>query len=264
MLPVWIKQLTDADPTVRYEAAQNLGTSDDHQAVDPLIGVLSDSNSKVQYAAFSALVKIGSGRAARPIADVLMSAPSSRMWELLKLNIGMRLRNGLLDLIDPGDAQTADLLMDGLERGSLDETQQAIVVRMLGRTADSRLVDPFIALLNDQSETMQSAAADALGWIGDRRAVEPLLRLTGSDTPAALRESAMDALGRLGDDRALEPLLNALNDRDEWVRRAAVVALGMLGGDKAQHALVESLKDTEMVQNAAFEAIKKISRQQHE
>jgi len=256
-----IAELTHVNPDVRYEAARKLGEAQDERAVTPLINTLPDDNSKVQYAAFSALIKIGASEAAVPMIDALVSAPNSRVWDLLKLNVGMRLRNGLLDMIPRGDLQLADQLTEAAENEAFDEQQRAFMIRLLGRTADSRQVEKLIDMLIGDTDWMQGAAAEALGWIGDARAVSPLLLFLSEGEPSdALRELAAEALGRIGDTRAVEPLIAALEDTNEWVRRAAAEALGNLGDRSAIEPLARALQDeVVMVQDAAFDALKKLS-----
>lgn len=256
-----IVELTHVNPEVRFEAARRLGESKDERGVTPLIKVLPDDNAKVQYAAFSALIKIGSSEAALPMIDSLLADPNSRVWDLLKLNVGMRLRNGLLDMVPRGDQAVADQLTTAAANKAFDEQQRAFMVRLLGRTADTRQVEPLIDTLIGDTQWMQGAAAEALGWIGDTRAVEPLLMFLSEGEPSdALRELAAEALGRIGDARAVEPLIAALEDTNEWVRRAAAEALGELGDRSAIEPLARALQDeTVMVQDAAFEALKKLS-----
>jgi HEAT repeat protein len=256
-----IVELAHANPEVRYEAARRLGDARDERAVQPLINALPDNNAKVQYAAFSALIKIGASVAAAPMIDALLEDPNSRVWDLLKLNIGMRLRNGLLDMVPRGDQLVADRLTAAIENNSLDEQQRAFVIRLLGRTADTRQVESLIDTLIGDTHLMQGAAAEALGWIRDSRAVSPLLLFLSEGEPSdALRELAAEALGRIGDTHAVEPLIAALEDTNEWVRRAAAESLGMLGDRIAIEPLSLALQDeVVMVQEAAFEALKKLS-----
>ena len=256
-----IANLSHANPDIRYEAARKLGDSKDERAVQPLINALPDENAKVQYAAFSGLIKIGSNEAAEPLVNTLLAQPDCRVWDLIKLNVGLRLRSGLLDMISRGDERLAEQLIAALESTSLDEPQRAFIIRLLGRTADARLVEPLIDILIRDSQTMQGAAAEALGWIGDARAVSPLLLFLSEGEPSdALRELAAEALGRIGDVRAVSPLIAALEDSNEWVRRAAAEALGNLGDRSAIEPLSTLLQDEiVMVQDAAFDALKKLS-----
>jgi HEAT repeat protein len=256
-----IAELTHANVEVRYEAARKLGDLKDERAVQPLINALPDDNAKVQYAAFSALIKIGAAEAAQPMIEMLLTEPNCRLWDLLKLNVGMRLRNGLLNMIERGDQRVSDRLSAAIENEPLDTEQRAFIVRLLGRTADTRQVEPLIETLISDSQIMQGAAAEALGWIGDSRAISPLLLFLSEGEPSdALRELAAEALGRIGDTRAVEPLIAALEDSNEWVRRAAAEALGDLGDRSAIEPLATALQDESvMVQDAAFDALKKLS-----
>src|SRR5664279_57103 len=147
MFEQYLTDLTHADPALRYEAAQKLGASNDPRAIQPLIAALPDANSKVQYAAFSGLIKLNAGEAAEPILDLLLQNPNCKLWELLKLNIGLRLRSGLLDLLPHGDEQIADQIANALALPDLDDPQRALIVRMLGRAASADRVERLIDLL---------------------------------------------------------------------------------------------------------------------
>lgn len=264
MLERAVQNLKHADYRVRYEAARSLGTSADERAVMPLIAALPDEHSKVQYAALSSLIKLGYPQAAAPIVDLLITQLDSQVWGLLKLNIGMRLRTGLLDMVQVGDTALADRITRVLdENDTLDELQRAFFVRLIGKTGDTRQLDRLIRSLVRDPAPIQVAAAEALGWIGDGKAVQPLLLFTRKqeDTLSdnAVCEVAIEALGRIGDPVAVEPLINALKNGGEWIRRSAAEALGAIGDPAAMEALVVALRDeSAMVQDAAFDAIKRL------
>src|SRR5262245_59166479 len=115
-----VQQLNHDDPQVRFDAAQKLGASKDARAVEALAAALPDENAKVQYAAFSGLVKLADARAAGKMIDLLLDEPQCRVWELMKLNIGLRLRAGLLDMVTPADKVLADRLIEALDHPRLD------------------------------------------------------------------------------------------------------------------------------------------------
>jgi len=90
-------------------------------------------------------------------------------------------------------------------------------------------------------------AAEALGRTGDTRAVQPLIAVLKDKGEAALRDKEADekadvrwkaavALGEIGDSRAVEPLEELLGDRDEYrlVQEAANEALQKIKKGKAQ------------------------------
>ena len=259
MYEQWIVDVRHTDPAVRYEAAQKLGASSDGRAADPLIGLLADTNAKVQYAAFSGLIKLRAVDAAVPMVDMLLQDFNSRVWDLLKLNIGLRLRMGLLDLVQSGDQAVVDRVLHAIDTQTMDEAQHAYLIRLLGKAGATDRVHMLIDLLGGSSEALQTASAEALGWLKDARAIEPLIGLTG-DYRDTLREVAVEALGRIGDVSAFDAMLAALNDPNEWVRRAAIVGLAELGDRRAVEPLADRLQDeSTLVQDAAFEAIQKFS-----
>jgi HEAT repeat protein len=259
MFEQYLTDMTHADAAVRYEAAQKLGASNDSRAIAPLIAALPDENSKVQYAAFSGLIKLNAGEAAEPILDMLLNDLDSRVWGLLKLNIGLRLRTGLLEMMPHGDERMTAYIVAALENEDLDEHQRALLVRLLGRTGTADRVALLIDILLHGSPTIQGAAAEALGYLGDPDGVNPLL-LFVHDSRDELREIAAEALGRIGDLRAFDAVLALLKDESEWVRRAAAAALGDLGDRRAIEPLSAAMQDENtVVQDAAFDALKKLS-----
>lgn len=263
MLEQTIRELSHAEASVRFEAAKALGASKDTRAVEPLISALLDTDGKVQYAAVSGLIKLGDRSAANHIIDLLLREPDGRVWDLMKLGIGQRLRAGLLDMIDAGDETVSDRLMDALASDTLDEQQQAFLIQMLGRTRDARVVEMLIDRLLQDTTTIQGGAADALGHIGDARAVGPLLLFMNEEV-AVLREVATEALGRIAHPSAYDALVAALFDEEEWVRRAAVSALVSLGDRRAVEPLTALLTDeSEMVQDEAFTAIKLLTGEEN-
>ncbi len=261
MIEQYLEALTHGDSAARSEAAKVLGDLRDPAAVDALLRCLQDDDAKLQYAAFSALVKIGSTAAAPAMVAALLNNPQSRLWGVLKLNVGLRLRAGLLNIVQRGDTETADKLTNALEQEHFDPYQTVYLLHLLGRTGDRRAVESLITTLREDTELMQSAAADALGWMGDVRAVPALIiALETLPTESAAREVAAEALGRIGEPQAITALVKGLTDGNEWVRRASAVALGEIGDQMVVDSLTNALDDeSAMVQEAAAEAIKQLS-----
>ena len=261
-LQIQLEKLQHSDDTVRYEAAQWLGKQGDARAVNGLVGVLNDETPKVKYAALSGLVKIGSTEAATPTLTALLNDLDSRLWTLLALDIGMRLRNGLFNMVDPDNADVADLLVAALDDAPLSENQRALVIRLIGRTQDTRLVPTFIDMLMIGSEMLQGAAAEALGHIGDSRAVSPLMTVL-EDTNSAVREITINALGRIGDPVAGDVLLPLLDSEDEWTRGAAAQALADLGDRRAVRKLLHMQREDKdkHVREVAGEALTRLIMQ---
>jgi HEAT repeat protein len=259
MLETYISDLQHADPAVRYNAAQELGRLRDVRALTALVEALPTADEKLQYAVFSSLLKLGDARAAEPLLIHLASHLNSRLWGLMRLNIGMRLRHGLLELLPRGDASVLVRVREALTYEELDTQQRAFFTRALGKVGSADEIELLLGLLRNEGNEVRVAAAEALGWIGHERAVGMLLVLL-HDASDQIREVAVEALGRIGDERAVEPIIRALQDRTEWVRRAAAVALGLLADRRALEPLAAAMHDEdEMVQDAAFEALKRFS-----
>lgn len=260
-MPHTLTDLTHTNADVRFAAAQHFGKIGDTDAIDALISALPDPDSKVQYSVLSSLIKLEARQALHPIMDVLLADTASRIWALLSLNIGMRLRSGLLDMAQPGDLALSDRLHAALQTGDLNILQRALFVRMLGRTTDARRFDDLNNLLASGHPMLRGPAAEALGYLGDRRAIDNLLAVL-RDTHAddQVREPAAIALGQLGDPAAFDDLVTFLLDDNEFVRAACATALGLLGDRRAvEHLSQAMLQDTGMVSDAAFNAIKQFS-----
>lgn len=254
-----IEQLRDVDETVRFNAAQALGRDGDARATEALVAALSDDNPKVKYAALSSLVKIGDTDAATATITALVDDLDSRLWKLITLDIGMRLRNGLFSMVEAGNTAVADVLVDALNNPHLSEMQRALIIRLIGRTGDDRMVETFIDMMMIASETLQGSAAEALGYIGDVRAVDPLLAVL-DDAGSAVREIAINALARLGDKRAGDAILPMLESADEWTRRASATALAALDDKRAVRPLLRMMREDEsqVVREAASTALQKL------
>jgi len=265
MLTQHLADLTHTNTEVRYAAAHALGAPQ-FAAADgvaaALIAALPDTNSKVQYAVISALVKHTIYPALHPILDVLLPDVDNRIWALLNLNLGMRLRSGLLALAQAGDLALSDRLHAALDRADFTILQRALLIRLIGRTADPRRTDWLIDVLLHGHPMLRGPAAEALGYLRDRRAIAALLT-SARDLRAddQIREPAVIALGRLGDISVFDDLAAGLSDENAFVRAASATALGELGDRRAIELLSQVMvKDTDIVTAAAFAALQRFSR----
>lgn len=106
-----------------------------------------------------------------------------------------------------------------------DKEVRAAAAAALGGIGDAQAVQPLIAALKDENESVCTAAIQALGRIRDVQAVEPLIAAledtvtdarqivkstlfaTQSEVTGDIREAAVRALGQIGDPRAIQPLI---------------------------------------------------------
>ncbi len=262
MVENYLADLQSTDAKIRFTAAQHLGTINEPRAIAALAQALRDESAKVQYAALSGLVKTAAADRLNDIVTMLLHDLNSRVWELLQLNIGMRLRTGIIDMVQLDDLGLSDRLYSAITTLPMSAHQTALFARMIGKTTDVRRINTCLDLLATGALPVRVAAVEALGMIGDARAV-PALFTALEDADDSIRETAAEALGRIGDQSALDVLIRSLHDYSEWVRRASAEALGLLGDDRAIEPLSDALTDEDaMVQDTAFEALKKLSRDQ--
>jgi hypothetical protein len=97
----------------------------------------------------------------------------------------------------------------------------------LGALGDPETFSALLAVINDTQEDLavRNATVCALGELDGARALEPLLALLASEPESILRAQAAHVLGEIKQPEALHPLLNALDDREALVRAIAARSL---------------------------------------
>jgi HEAT repeat protein len=283
-----------------------LGQIGDARAVKPLVAALRDPDYKVynggrmvQEAAAWALGQISDARAVAPLVGALWDAPmrireaaaqalKSLGWQPgndTERTLAAIARHDFQEVVSLGAAAVDTLI--AMLRGS-DEGVRQIVAQALGKIRDTRAVEPLLAMLKDENESvaMRIIASQALAEIGDTRAVEALLAMLKDENAfLPMRIKATQALGKIGDTRAVEPLVAVIEDKHadvehearitfdyhvKWrlednyrahqvVRQAAAQALGEIEDTRAVKPLVFGLQDNEQdVRRAAREALERI------
>jgi HEAT repeat protein len=98
------------------------------------------------------------------------------------------------------------------------------VATVLGRTRDTRAVEPLKEALKDPDIGVQCEAAIALGEFRDIAAIDSLISVTDCNDEN-LRRAAAKALGNIGDPRAIQALIKASDDPNRDVRNEGKMAL---------------------------------------
>jgi len=199
--------LHDADPRVRTGVAAALGRTSDARIVTPLIERLLDEDTDVRRAAAFALAPTGDSRA----VDALIAALNDRRQIVTK----------------HADPQSYLRVAYVPPTGDYTVDCRPMIAEALGRSRDSKAVEPLIAVLGDENSFMSQRSAESLGKLGDGRAVDPVIHRL-RDTNPDVRASAATALGEIGDPRAAEPIKRMLNDVYQPAREAAESALKKL------------------------------------
>jgi HEAT repeats len=142
--------------------------------------------------------------------------------------------------VPPGQIDTLDVDEAIKELKSSNPLARRKAVAALGKTTDSRLVDPLINALKDEDAAVRMAAASALaGGIGGKRGVEAVAAVArGVPWRAPTRQTeAARALATSGNPDALEALIAVLNTGHLDNQIIAAQALGLSKDKRAVEAL---------------------------
>ncbi len=215
-------------------------------AVDALVWLLSNPDTRVLEATLEALGELGHSSAIDPL-------------------IGMFLSHD-----DQGIRGAAGQALLALAAAGSDAFNKLVEAALAGGDESARapIADFLVEALNDDEPLVRIAAAEALGHLNEPAGLTPLGAAARSDVDARVRQAAARALGKLNYQRSLELLLEVLHDSDSDVRNAAVEALGELGypeavpqllqvalfdgGEQVRQSAVKVLKDLDPVSSLAF------------
>ena len=144
--------------SMRGAAASALGEIGDARAVEPLLGLLKDSDRDVVARAVSALGEIGDHRAIKPLLALLKSPQSDlRSWAAIALG-----RFGDWTLFDP--------LFTGLKNVSNSDERQRFLFA-LGGTKDPRAFGILRSAFQDNEGSTKRTAIRGLARLGDAHAI---------------------------------------------------------------------------------------------
>ncbi len=120
-----------------------------------------------------------------------------------------------------------------------DRVRQYLALAM-GRSANSRFVDPLVNALRAEKEENIYSLIYALGMLRDKKAVAAILPyLENSD--AKIRLVSVIALGNIGDLHSVEPLKKALFDSEPNVQWDAAIALAKMKDSSGKGILLKLL-----------------------
>jgi|GEM_PF-3286875 len=203
-------------------------------AVEPLIALLTDTNSSARFSAVRPLGKLGDTRAVEPLIGLLKDDNLDQIRRQFVEEALGELR----------DARAVEPLIACLSKHYNSEERRYAAVA-LGKLGGVRAVDALIALLEDQN--LRIEAASLLGELGDTRAVEPLIALLKDQNLDSGQQKiiakALSGLGYLAPAAAIE--------KEEATRLATVQQLVALGESKRMAQIRASLP-TNRDQNAIY------------
>ena len=237
-----VRELADADPAIRSEAALRLGREKSNEGVDALLGALNDPEESVRVNVLTALGDIGDKRVVPRIAPLIDDRLST---------VRMACAQALGKLGDPRG-------VPALEKALYDtnEPNRMVAARALGAMPGPEAEEVLLRVaLQDEDERVRSHVVQV---IGERHLTDAVPRLESALRAESerVRANAAAALGTVGDASSLPALSQALEDpyfkvrclaahsiakvaphdpgaRDALVRRLAVEKDGMARVDMA-------------------------------
>jgi serine/threonine-protein kinase len=260
ILPELINHARSAEAIDRQHAAEVLAASNDSQARQVLVELLSDPEAAVRQAALRAL------RSGGELSDV---APVVRLLADPDLGIQEQAIELLAHLRNP---RTTSALAAMLAHESEQARRAAVEVLSAMGTSDS--IDLLVPLLGDGDWWVRTRAGDALLRIGGERVYRGIVRLlcspekrnriaaaelVSADDDQSVRDQLLSALDKTDwpskklamaalattRNRNLSPLFCRLLDRDATTRSAAAKALVTIGDSEVVPHLLERLNDSD-------------------
>lgn len=214
-IPQLIKNLSDKDPDVRADAADELGKKGAvaKKAVPDLIAALKDPEETVRDAAVDALGQIGAAaKDAIPELAKALGDDKATVRELAAIALG-QIGGEILKGVNPEDRHST-----ATEAGLIGQRSAAV---------------GLLARLKDSDDAVREAAAHTLLKFSplNKTAVNSLANAL-KDSHRGVRELIAECLCEMGPDAkaAIPALIDALAiEKDRHVRASIVEALGLIG-----------------------------------
>lgn len=239
-VPALTDALKDADPGVRWSAAESLGRIGpaSKSAVPALAAALEDKD--IRSIAADALAGIGPD--AKPAVPGLVKIIRTEKEPSLRHTAAVALVR--IDKTQAGPA--APVLAEDLRNPDGRARHDAIML-LVSIGAEGKEATPLlIELLHHKESYARHMAAHALGYGKDPRAAGPLLEAFEKDPEIVVKNTAIQSLGLLGPDaKAAVPALEArLKDPDIGTRICAAEAIWKINKDavKAVPVIVDGLR----------------------
>jgi len=241
-IPHLLTALHDEDTRVVRRAIGALGNYSDDQAIESLVGKLTEKNPLIWIAASKALIRIGP-----PAVEALISVITHENTSLVEKTAAV--------LGEIGTRQTVEPLITLLAHPS--DTVRATAATALGRVEDVRSIPVLVKALKDENPIVQYDAARALYQLRPYSTV-PLIEALGSKNDDTV-VNAVSVLGKIGGSEVINALGSLLDHSSAFVRIEVVMGLGTYANNATTTFLISALNDNFVtVQNLAADYLVKI------
>ncbi len=225
-----LANLRSDQPDIQKQAAWQLGTKEDLQAVPVLIAALSDKDAGVRAMAAWALGEIKSPAAITPLMNALAVEKTFAAREMLIRALG-----------EHENAIAVPALISQLDDVSPDI--RYVAVWALGEINAPDAIAAVQRSLHDSEASVREIAVEAFGRFCNPANIDALISRLGDDD-AGVRLNTVRMLGRQTMPQAVDGLITALKDANAAVRSAAAQSLGQLKKQAAVPALINALQDS--------------------
>jgi HEAT repeat protein len=209
-----LKALNDANPHVRIQALDTIGTIKPTNAIETIVPYLSDDNVRVRVAAVWNLGDVGEINAISHIIKVATEDPSE----------GVR-GAALGALKNYHNCDILECLVAEVYRQKRSRRPRQEVAKQLQDYNDESAVDALIVLLEDEDVFVRDDAAESLLKLNRPRLVEVWKKALGdlSDDVRSIAIQALDDLGYV--ELAVDELVVLLEDENIFVRDSVAESL---------------------------------------
>src|SRR3989338_1718104 len=208
--------------------AKALGNTNDRDAVEPLIKLLSVDDRVLRDVVKKSLEKITKQAIGKD------STWWNEWWERNRV----KTREQWLEDIVLKQEENTKQFESKFEHLKLEIAQKSI--KLLDLRPDKSDPKPLIEAIKSEYPEIRIFAAKELVKIKDPSVIGVLIDAT-ADKQEEVRIEVIQALGEIGDERAVKPLVYALGDESLVVREKSASALGKLGRPEAEEALISAL-----------------------
>ena len=215
---------------LREDLFTALGALGDRQAVPVIIRGLRDYEKNVRAAAISALARLGGPEA----EDALIDLVDRDMYDDSAVSA---VRQAMRALETMGAVRAMPVLRLAIEEGR--QQLAPLAAHALRQLGDTITAGEMVEWLSSPDPEHRVRAVLVLPALFGRDAVPQLLPAL-ADHHATVRAAAAGQLGRLGDQSLVSFLTDALNDRDEEVRKAARDSLDLLAEPRGRWSVPQS------------------------
>jgi HEAT repeat protein len=268
------------DPAIPAALARVLGSAEvRHELVEAfvrfgasasvcLVQHLQTDDVEAQRSAIVALGRMGDGRAAPPLIEMLADEDERALWVLVcgaLARLGdQRAFDALLEKLGDADAAVRQAAIGALNSighpamgrcilSMIDSPNRLVresAVRIAGYFGYPECTGPVLIRCHDEDETVRAAALEHLPYFDSPHALGVLATALEKDTPR-VRAAVAHALGSMPDVQAAQLLTQALYDSEPWVRYFAAIGLGRQGHRPAVRALIRLAESDPAVHVAA-------------